>query len=278
MKPAIVMQTDFLKDISTCTMEGVCMSVDPELRIFDSSHNIPNFNTYVASTSLSYVINYWPKGTVFISVVDPGVGTSRKGCVAKLKNGCYVVTPDNGTLTHVKKYVGIEEIREIDETVNRLPGSEKVNIFHGRDVFAYTAARLASGKITYSEVGPAYSVDEVIEHQMIEPSVENGEITAMIEAADTHFGLVCSNVPYKLFEKEGISYGDLIDVTIKNNNTVILNEKVYYQPSFGYVSKGELLLMISETQQIQIAINEDNISLKYGLQSGPDWKISFKKQ
>ena len=100
-KPAIVMQTDFTKDISTCTMEGVCMMVDPTLRTFDSTHNIPSFSTYAASCALAFIVDYWPAGTVFVSVVDPGVGTSRKACVALLKNGSYVVTPDNGSLTHM---------------------------------------------------------------------------------------------------------------------------------------------------------------------------------
>ena len=162
MKPAIVMQTDFSKDISTCTMEGVCMKVDPELRTFDSTHNIPNFSTYTASSSLAFVVDYWPEGTVFVSVVDPGVGTSRRGCVAKLKNGSFVVTPDNGSPTHMLRHPGIESVREIDETVNRLPGSEGVNIFHGRDVFAYTAARLASGAIDFEGVGREYPVEEIV--------------------------------------------------------------------------------------------------------------------
>ena len=148
-KPAIVMQTDFTKDISVCTMQGVCMMVDPELRVFDSTHEINSFDTYQASTSLSFVVDFWPAGTVFVSVVDPGVGTSRRACVAKLSNGSYVVTPDNGSLTHVKKYVGIDEVRVIDEKINRLKKTEKCNIFHGRDLFAYCAARLASGIITY---------------------------------------------------------------------------------------------------------------------------------
>ena len=113
-KAAVVMQTDFTKDISVCTMQGVCMMVDPELRVFDNTHEIKNFDTYQASTALSYVVDFWPAGTVFVSVVDPGVGTDRRACVAKLKNGSYVVTPDNGTLTHVNQYVGIEEVRVID--------------------------------------------------------------------------------------------------------------------------------------------------------------------
>ena len=85
-KAAVVMQTDFTKDISVCTMQGVCMMVDPELRVFDNTHEIKNFDTYQASTALSYVVDFWPAGTVFVSVVDPGVGTDRRACVAKLKN------------------------------------------------------------------------------------------------------------------------------------------------------------------------------------------------
>ena len=77
-KPAIVMQTDFTKDISVCTMQGVCMMVDPELKVFDSTHEIRSFDTYQASTSLSFVVDFWPSGTVFVSVVDPGVGTGRR--------------------------------------------------------------------------------------------------------------------------------------------------------------------------------------------------------
>ena len=166
-KAAVVMQTDFTKDISVCTMQGVCMMVDPELRVFDNTHEIKNFDTYQASTALSYVVDFWPAGTVFVSVVDPGVGTDRRACVAKLKNGSYVVTPDNGTLTHVNQYVGIEEVRVIDEERNRLKSTEKCHIFHGRDLFAYCAAKLAAGIITYEEVGEAYPVEEIVEHELI---------------------------------------------------------------------------------------------------------------
>ena len=102
------------------------------------------------------------KRTVFVSVVDPGVGTPRKASVALLKDGNYVITPDNGTLTHVYYNVGIEAIREIDETKNRYQGTENVSVFHGRDLFAYTAAKLASGQITFEEVGESYSLDDIV--------------------------------------------------------------------------------------------------------------------
>lgn len=278
-KPAIVMQTDFTKDISVCTMQGVCKMVDPELEVFDNTHDIRSFDTYHASISLDFVVDFWPEGTIFVSVVDPGVGTDRRACVAKLKNGCYVVTPDNGSLTHVKQRVGIEEIRVIDEERNRLKKTEKCNIFHGRDLFAYCGARLAAGIISYEEVGEEYSLDEIVEHRLIPYAVKDGKITGMIDSADFHFGLVCSNVPAEAFEAQSISYGDVVRVLIRNQSTgqVSYEGNVPFCPSFGSVEVGEPLLMISETIQIQIAVNCNNMTKLYDLGIGPDWYIEFEK-
>jgi S-adenosylmethionine hydrolase len=108
---------------------------------------------------------FWPEGTVFVSVCDPGVGTPRKASVAKTSNGYYIVTPDNGTLAPVMDSCGIDEIREIDQTINRYHGNEwsdKSNIFHGRDIFAYCGARVAAGVISFEEVGKAYPVSEIV--------------------------------------------------------------------------------------------------------------------
>lgn len=278
MNSAIVMQTDFTKDTAdVCTMHGVCMMVDPTLRIFDNTHSIPSFDTYQASLDLKYVVDFWPEGTVFVSVVDPTVGTARRACVAKLKNGSYVVTPDNGSLTHLKKYVGIDEVRVIDETVNRLPSTKKVSIFHGRDLFAYCAAKLAAGKITFEEVGESYSVDEIIVHDLVEPYEESGKMFGMISTADDHFGLICSNIPCETFEEKGIKNGDILEVEIWNNESLIYNGKVPLQPSFGYVNVGEPVIVISETQHMEIAINRGNMTKIYGVGCGPNWLISFKK-
>lgn len=276
-KAAVVMQTDFTKDISVCTMQGVCMMVDPDLKVFDSTHEINPFDTYQASTSLSFVVDFWPKGTVFVSVVDPGVGTSRRACVAKLSNGSYVVTPDNGTLTHVKKYVGVEEVRVIDETKHRLQQTAKCNIFHGRDVFAYCAAKLAAGIITFEEVGEKYPVEEIIEHKLVPYEVKEGCIKGMMDTADYHFGLLCSNVPADVFEEENIQYGDKVKVEIYHNDEQVFEDVVPFVPSFGSVEKGEPLLMISETLQIQISMNCVNMHEKYGIKAGPEWTIRMKK-
>ncbi|MBR4421032.1 MAG: SAM-dependent chlorinase/fluorinase, partial [Erysipelotrichaceae bacterium] len=155
MNKLLVFQTDFgLDDGAISAMEGVAFGVDLDLNIRHLTHNIPQYNIFDASYRLYQAMNYWPKGTTFVSVVDPGVGSDRKSCVAETKNGYYVVTPDNGTLTHIDRFIGLKAVRQIDEKKNRLAGSDLSYTFHGRDVFAYTGARLASGTISFEEVGP----------------------------------------------------------------------------------------------------------------------------
>lgn len=160
---AIVMQTDFGN--ASGAMIGVCKIVNPHLQVFNLTHRVPKFNIKIAGSNLAEVLPYWPEGTVFVSVVDPGVGTSRRACVAKTKNGYYIVTPDNGCLHFVQEKYGIEEIREIDQTRNRYTGNQwsvQSDIFHGRDIFAYCGAKLASGEITFEEVGPSYPLDTIV--------------------------------------------------------------------------------------------------------------------
>ena len=168
----LVFQSDFgLLEGTVSQMHGIAMKVDPTLRIFDLTHLISKFNTWEASYSLYQTCHAWPEETVFVSVIDPGVGSSRVSVVAKTSAGHYIVTPDNGTLTHLKKHVGIEAVREIDEAVNRVKGSEKSHVFHGRDVYAYTGARLASGVIDFEGVGPAFPVQDIVMHKIIDLSL-----------------------------------------------------------------------------------------------------------
>ena len=159
----IVLQTDF--GGTSAPMTGICKIVSRELQVYDLTHQVPKFNVQIAGKNVAETIPFWPEGTVFVSVVDPGVGTPRRASVAKTCNGYYVVTPDNGTLTAIQDTFGIEEIREIDQSINRYQGNEwsnKSDIFHGRDIFAYCGARLAAGVITYEQVGKSYPVTEIV--------------------------------------------------------------------------------------------------------------------
>ena len=159
----LLMQTDF--GGTSAAMIGVAKIVDPDLRIFQLTNTVPKFDVVIAGNNICDVLTYWPKGTVFVSVVDPGVGTERKACVAETENGYYVVTPDNGILDIIGKKYGIKALREIDQRVNRYKGNEWSNnsdIFHGRDIFAYCGAKLASGTISYEEVGPQYPKQQMV--------------------------------------------------------------------------------------------------------------------
>ncbi len=154
---ALILQTDFsLKDGAVSAMKGVAFSVDSNLKIFDLTHEIPPYNIWEGAYRLYQTANYWPQGSVFVSVVDPGVGTKRKSVVLKTKNGQYFVSPDNGTLTLVAQTLGIDSVREIDEKANRLKGSEKSYTFHGRDVYAYTGRAWLLGRSHSSRSGQSF--------------------------------------------------------------------------------------------------------------------------
>ncbi len=153
-RSAVVFQSDFgLRDGAVSAMKGVAFGVDPAIPLFDLTHEIPPFNIWEAAYRLKQSASYWPSNTVFVSVCDPGVGTERRAVVLRTRSGHRFVTPDNGTLTFIAESLGVEELRVIDIARQRLKGSEDSYTFHGRDLFAYVAARLAAGRITLAEVG-----------------------------------------------------------------------------------------------------------------------------
>ena len=280
MKPILVFQTDFTyKEGAVSSMYGVVKSVDRELEIMDGTHELPQYDTWSASYRLYQSLQFWPEGTIYVSVVDPGVGTKRRACVAKTVDGYYIVTPDNGTLTHVKRFVGIEAVREIDESVNRLrgKGTEGVAVFHGRDLFGYTAARLGSGIIDFEGVGPAYPVEEIVEHEILEPLAKPGRVRGVFEIGDPNFGNLWTNIPLKLFEEAGFSYGQDVQVTIRHEGEVVFDKKILFHKSFGYAGKGEPMIYNNELMKIALAVSQGSFCKQYGVGCGPDWTVEFYK-
>lgn len=277
-KPILVFQTDFTyKEGAVSSMYGVVKTVDRSLEIFDGTHEIPHFDTWSASYRLYQSMQFWPKGTIFVSVVDPGVGTSRKACVARTMDGYYVVTPDNGSLSHVNYHIGIEEVREIDEKVNRLQSTLGTSVFHGRDLFGYCAARLASGMITYEQVGPAYPVEEIKMHRIPEGIVNDSKAEGIIEMDDPNFGNLWSNISSELLLQNGFRYGDKVKVTIHHKGETVYQEEVLFAKSFGYVGIGEAVLYTNELMRASVAICMESFSDKYRIGFGEDWTISIGK-
>jgi S-adenosylmethionine hydrolase len=281
MKSILVFQTDFTyKESAVSAMYGVVKSVDRELEIIDATHEIPQYDIWSASYRLYQPMRFWPEGTIFVSVVDPGVGTSRRGCVARTANGCYVVTPDNGTLTHVMAWLGIQEVREIDQSTNRLRGknTEGTSVFHGRDVFSYCAARLASGIIPFEGVGPAYPLEEIVTLPIMEPVLEAGTVRGIFEIGDPNFGNLWTNIPLSLFAEAGFAYGDCLNLTIRDNGNVLFQERVLFQKSFGFANKGDVVIYNNELMRISVAVNQGSFSKLYSLSYGPEWQVEFSSR
>lgn len=243
-------------------MYGVIKMVDRELSAHDLNHEVRPFDMKQASELLLATIPFWPTETVFVSVVDPGVGTSRKSCVALLKNGSYVVTPDNGTLTAIKDQ--IVEIRQIDESINRLPGSENGNTFHGRDVYAYTAARLAANVITYEEVGPVYNVEEVVCYKQNRAVINGSTVECEVNGAEKHFGGLGLTVTAEEFATTGIKRGDMTHIVIRKDGEVLYEEDVLYHWSFGYVPVGDPILYNGSTSiYVSLSLNQRSFCDKH---------------
>lgn len=269
----VVFQSDFgLKDGAVSAMKGVAMGVDSSLKLFDLTHEIPAFNIWEAAYRLEQTVQYWPAGTVFVSVVDPGVGTDRKSVVLKTKAGHYIVTPDNGTLTLIAASEGIAEIRQIDEAINRRKGSERSYTFHGRDVYAFTGARLASGVISFEQVGKKLP-DEVVRIPYQPATMAGKKIKGTIAILDIQYGNIWTNISSDLFKQLEAKPGDILHVMISHNKTKIYQGDMPYAETFGAVAKGKPLAYLNSLLQLSFALNQGSFSNTYKVYSGNEWTV-----
>jgi S-adenosylmethionine hydrolase len=269
----VVYQSDFgLKDGAVSEMKGVAMGVSPDLKLFDLTHEIPAYDIWQAAYRLEQSVRYWPAGTVIVSVVDPGVGTTRKSVVLKTKSGHFIVTPDNGTLTLVAQSLGIEEIREIDENVNRRKDSKKSYTFHGRDVYSYTAARLAAGVITFEQVGPLLP-KQVVSIPYQQAVLNGNSLKGDIPVLDVQYGNVWTNIPDTLFNQLKPHLGGIVQVSIFYQHKLIYKGEMPYSQTFGEVAKGEPLAYINSLLQLSFALNQGDFAKVYHVSSGADWSV-----
>ena len=271
----LVLQSDFGKaDGAVCAMYGVAESVEPTLRIFDLTHDIEQYNIWEASYRLIQTVTYWSPGTVFVSVVDPGVGSTRRSIAAETRDGHYIITPDNGTLTHVARLCGLSAVRQIDETRNRLPNALDTYTFHGRDIYAYTGARLAAGVIGFADIGPLLDTDSIVTLPITEPVLENGVIEGTIDVLDIRFGSIWTNIPHALFNQLNIGYGERVQVIIRNDTRALYRNVVTFARSFADVFVGEPLAYINSLDYVAVAINQGSFARAYNIGTGNSWHIS----
>ncbi len=276
MHPLLFLSDFSLKDGAVAAMKGVAISIDRNLVIHDITHDLPNFTIWEATYRIVQTLSYWPKGTVVVSVVDPGVGSDRQSVVAKTKNGYYIVTPDNGTLTLIADRFGIEEIREIDESVNRLENSYDSYTFHGRDVYAYTGAKLASRQISFEEVGQSKGV-EYVALPYLKPKFikEENKIIGNIDIRDANYGNAWTNINKEFVEENlgKIKFGEQLKVEIhsKKSNSrkrILFSDDVAYERNFDAVSQGEPVLYLNSLLNLSIALNADDFLTAFGIGHG----------
>lgn len=278
MNNILVFQSDFgLADGAVAAMCGVAHEVDKNLKIYNLTHDITPYNIWEASYRLFQAVEFWPSGTVFVSVVDPGVGSSRKSVVALTKTDQYIVTPENGTLTHLKCYVGIKEIREIDESKHRRQNSEHSFTFHGRDIYSHTGAKLAAGKISFEEVGAALKVEDILELELGVVTKTDKSIKGSIDILDIRFGSLWTNVTREDFQELGFKHGDRVEVVIRNGSTLVYNNRLVYGKSFADVYVSEQIIYVNSLDRIAVAINQGNFAKAYSIGTGIHWSIEFIK-
>jgi S-adenosylmethionine hydrolase len=277
----VVFQSDFgLSDQAVSAMHGVALGVDKDLKVEDLTHDIPAYNIWEGAYRLDAVADFWPANTVFVSVVDPGVGSERKSVVLKTKTNHYFVTPDNGTLTLVAKRLGIAEVREIDEKINRLKGSEASHTFHGRDVYAYTGARLAASAINFEQVGPKLA-PEVLNIPFEAARIEDNKLIGGIPILDPAYGNVWTNIPMSLLLSltKAQDYGSLYTqeflVTVAQGGKSVLSETISFERSFAGVDEGQPLLYVNSLENLALALNQANFAAKFDIQAGGEWRIEI---
>jgi S-adenosylmethionine hydrolase len=272
----LVLLTDFgTQDGAVSAMKGVAYSVSQDLLISDLSHENPSI--FDGAYRLYQAEQFWPAGTVFVAVVDPGVGTPRLSVVLKTRTGHYFVGPDNGLLSLVAERDGIEGLRQIDEKVNRRPGSDESHTFHGRDVFVYTGARLAAGVIGFDQVGPAIPAQKLITIPFRKAQRTGNTLSGIVPVLDIQFGNVWTNIPKSLFDQLDIKLGEPVHVKILHRDRVVADESIPYQRTFGEVALGKPLVYINSLLNVAVALNQSSYAAAHKIESGPDWFVEIGK-
>jgi S-adenosylmethionine hydrolase len=251
-RPTIVFMTDFgTANDAVAICRAVMVGIAPDARIMDITHQVTPFSIEEGARFLVGVSPYYPAGTVFVGVVDPGVGTSRKAVIVKTKKDQLFVVPDNGLITPVVERDGLDSAREITNT-DWMIGEKVSSTFHGRDIFSPTGAHLAAGW-DYTLAGP-----EV--HQLVQLTIKTSMITDKgiegdIIGLDDPFGSLITNIPADDFKKLGYALGD--------NVTVQLNKKPFtapYAKTFMDVPVGQPLVYVDSRGRISLAINQGNFA------------------
>jgi len=254
-RPLIVFMTDFgAVDDAVAICKGVMKTIAPRAEIIDLTHQVTPYSIVEGARLLVRTAQYYPAGTVFVTVIDPGVGTSRKSIVLKTRRGQYFVLPDNGLVTQVADRDGVAGIREIANPDWQLRSSSS-STFHGRDIYSPVAAHLARGE-DWTRVGPALNTYTRLE--VPQATIDTAGIKGLVVALDGPYGNLVTNVDQQEFRQLGFQLGDTVRLTVGSSEL-----SVPFCRTFGDVAPGGALLFIDSRDQVSLAVNQGNFAEKY---------------
>jgi S-adenosylmethionine hydrolase len=258
--PTVVFMTDFgVVDDSVALCKGVMYSIAPELRIVDLTHQVTPFSILDGARFLYGSTPYFPAGTVFVVVIDPGVGSTRKAVVVKSKRGQYFVLPDNGLMTLVQDRDGIEAAREITSR-GWMIGAALSSTFHGRDIFSPVGAHLAHGE-DWTQVGPEIAVNRLIRLDVAPSRLDEKGLSGEVIATDGPFGNLVTNISGEDFLKLDYGHGQNVHITVGKTE---LN--IPFVRTFSDVGLKKPLLYIDSRGHIGLAVNQGSFAATYAIQ------------
>ena len=257
--PTIVFMTDFgVVDDSVAICRGVMYGIMPDVRIVDLTHQVTPFSIVDGARFLFGATPYFPAGTVFVVVVDPTVGSTRKAIVARSKRGQYFVLPDNGLLTLVEQRDDIDAVHEITNP-EWMVGSKLSSTFHGRDIFSPVGAHVVRGD-DWTKVGPEMAVKDLVRLDWKVATLEERGLSAMVIATDGPFGNLVTNVDADDFLKLGYQRGQEVPVKLGDKEM-----KVKFVKTFSDVPLNQPLLYIDSRGHLGLAVNQNSFAGTYGI-------------
>lgn len=271
--PTVVFMTDFgVIDDSVALCKGVMYGIEPNLRIVDLTHQVTPFSILDGSRFLFGASPYFPAGTVFVVVIDPTVGSTRKAVVVKTKRGQYFVLPDNGLMTLVEDRDGIESAREITNR-NWMVGAKLSSTFHGRDIFSPVGAHIAHGE-DWTQVGPEldFQTTKLVRLDLKAPLLDAAGIKADIIATDGPFGNLVSNIDAELFTQLGYKLGDEVSFKVGEHKI-----SAPFVKTFSDVAVGKPLLYIDSRGHLGFSVNQRSAAKTYGITPPVKFEIPRKK-
>ncbi len=253
-RPLIVFMTDFgVIDDAVAICKGVMKTIAPDADIIDITHQVTPFSISEGARLLARTAQYYPPGTVFVTVIDPGVGTSRKSIVLKTRRDQYFVLPDNGLVTQVADRDGVIGIREVTNPEWQLHDASST--FHGRDVYSPVGAHLARGD-DWTQVGPVLSTYTRLE--VARATIDAAGIKGLVVALDGPYGNLVTNIGKEQFRQLGFRLGEQVRVSVGSSSL-----SVPFHRTFGEVSPGSALLYIDSRGLVSLAINQGNFAERY---------------